>query len=339
MKSTPLTPGRKKLAALGIQIPFLPVTTSGSFPKTAELTEMRYKVAQGVLQPTELVRKERIATEIWLREQSRVGLNIFVDGEMERGNPIGYFAEKIEGFEKGGRIRLEGNRYYRKPVIKGKLAWKGPLIVESWQMTQRATHSPLKAVITGPYSLMDFSFNEFYSSREDILADLSAIIRKEITALTEAGAKIIQIDEPGLTSHPEDLPLIADLYKDLIKNQKPYFVLHHAYGDPAPLWPKIEKLNVDNFSFEAANSNMSILKSLKKNPTAKDVTLGLIDSNSDKVETPREIGDRAKAALKAVSPQHLWFSTDSGLKSLKTETAIEKLNVLVKTITKIRTGK
>lgn len=325
--------------ALGIQLPLLPTTTTGSFPKTAELIEMRYKVSQGVLPPTELVRKERIATEIWLREQSRVGLNVFVDGEMERGNPIGYFAEKIEGFEKGSRIRLEGNRYYRKPVIRGKITWKGSLIQESWQMTQRATHSPLKAVLTGPYSLMDFSFNEFYSSREDLLVDLTVIYKKEITSLIEAGVKIIQIDEPSLTSHPEDLTLIADLYKELTKNQRPYFILHHAYGDPAPLWSKIQKFPLDNFSFEAANSEMSILQSLKKYPTEKDVTLGLIDANIERVETSREISDRVKAALKAVPLQQLWFSTDSGLKSLKTETAVEKMNILVKTVSKIRAEK
>src|SRR5437879_6589579 len=97
-KSSPLSSGRKKLAGLGLQLPLLPTTTTGSFPKTSELVELRFKVAEGVLQQTELERKERIAIDNWLREQTRLSLDVLVDGEMERGDFISYFASRIEGF-------------------------------------------------------------------------------------------------------------------------------------------------------------------------------------------------------------------------------------------------
>lgn len=331
-----MTPGRKKLAQLGIQLPMLPTMTTGSFPKTPELIELRYKVSQGVLQMAELERKERIGIELWLREQQRLGLNVSVDGELERGDFIGYFSDRIEGFERGGRVRIHENRYYRKPIIKGKLSWKMPLISDSWPLTQRATHTPVKAVLTGPYTLMDFSFNEFYSSREGIMDDLVAILKKEINALSEAGAKIIQIDEPALSAHPDEFSLVADALKELTKNQKAYFILHQSYGEPGPLWKKIEKLPVDNFSFEAANSNMSILSFLKKSSVDKDFTIGIIDSTRSEVETPAIVKQRAMAALKVIPAPRLWFSTDSGMKSFTPETTIEKLDVLNKTVSKIR---
>src|SRR5258706_5051438 len=196
------TKGQKKISSLNIRLPLLPTTTTGSFPKPSELIEYRYKVSQGVLDRKELERKEKIAIELCIREQSKLGLDVLVDGEMSRNDLVGFFARKIEGFESAGTVRSYGNRYYNKPLIKRKLSWTGPMSVESWQFAQRMTHSPLKAIVTGPTTLMDWTFNDYYASREAVLEDLVPIIKKEVAALAEAGAKIIQIDEPALSSRP-----------------------------------------------------------------------------------------------------------------------------------------
>src|SRR5438552_1922191 len=112
-----LSAGGRKLASLGITLPPLPITASGSLPKQTELTELRYRVSKGVQQGSELDRKEKLSTEVWIRQQEKLGLDVLVDGEMVRGDMVQYFAKKIGGFEEAGTVRCYGNRFYRKPVV------------------------------------------------------------------------------------------------------------------------------------------------------------------------------------------------------------------------------
>src|SRR5262249_41650199 len=161
------------------------------------------------------------------------------------------------------------------PIIKSKLEWKNPITVDMWRIAQRLTHKVVKAVLTGPYTMMDWSFNEYYESRESACRDLTAILRREIVALSEAGVKIIEIDESALSARHEEFSLVADALKDLTHSVRSYFILHHAYGNWESLWNKIERLPVDNFSFEMTNSDFDSLRAFKKNPTKKDVTIGV----------------------------------------------------------------
>lgn len=328
--SKKLTPGQKKLKSLGVELPYLPTTTVGSFPKHAELAELRYKVAKGVQPPTELSRKEKISAEIWLKDQERLGLDILVNGEMERSDLVSFFAKKISGFDPGGTVRGYGNRYYKRPIIKQKLEWQEPITLDMWRFVQRMTHKPVKAVISGPYTLMDWSFNEYYSSREAACRDLAAILRKEIAALNEAGAKIIQIDEPALTSRPEEFSLVMDGIKEIIGHSKSYFILHACYGDLPAIWKKMERLPVDNFSLEMTNTRFSYLKLLKKWPTDKDISVGFIDSHNHNVETPQQVAQRIRLALSFLPIQQVWVSPDCGLKTRSVEETLGKLGSMVK---------
>jgi 5-methyltetrahydropteroyltriglutamate--homocysteine methyltransferase len=330
----PKTLGRKKLAALNIQLPVLPTTSGGSLPKMSDLTELRYKVAQGVMKPEELERKEKIATEVWVREQTKLGLSVLVDGEMQRSDLVSYFARGIDGFETGGTVRIYGNRYYRRPIVKAKLAWRKGISVDMWQYAQRMTHNPLKAVVTGPYTLMDWSFNEYYPTREALLADLVPIVKKEVALLAETGAKMIQIDEPAASL--TDFPLLADAFSEIVKGLKSYVTLHVCYADLRVLWPELRRLPADNFLLEMTNSQFSALPVLKKHPTDKDITIGVIDCHTHEVETPRQVSDRVKLALKVVPRDRLWLSSDCGLKSRTADEASAKLFTMVQAVTKIR---
>lgn len=331
-----LSPGQKKLETLGIKLPLFPLTSVGSLPKNQELQELRYKVQNRVLPPEELTRKEKLATELWIRSQERFGLDILVDGEQNRSDIVSFFAEKIGGFSPGGSVRCYGNRYYQKPIITGKLEWRGPMVAEDWKALQRATHKPLKALVTGPYTLMEWSFNDFYGSREQTLEELTKIIRKEIEALSEAGAKIIQIDEPALSCRPHEFPFIFNAIKELTAGQKAYFILHHAYGDLTPIWEKMQKLPVDNFDLEVANSGTMLHSLLRKIPTKKDISMGIIDSHNHLIDSPRQINDRIRTALRVVPKNQLWFSPDCGLKTRTTDEAIGKLTQMVRAVTKFR---
>ncbi|MCB4756588.1 MAG: methionine synthase [Elusimicrobia bacterium] len=335
-KAKPLNAGRRKLAALGIELPLFPTTSVGSLPLPQELREMRFKVTRGVQSAAELERREKLALEHWIHAQERLGLDVLVDGELDRGDMVSFFAQKIEGFQPGGTVRVYGNRYYRKPIIGGKLEWRGPLTAARWHYAQRLTHRPMKAVLTGPYTLVDWSFNEYYTSREAALEALVKIMRNEIRALTELGAKIIQIDEPALASHPKDFPLFLNALKELVSSFKAYFILHHCYGDLSPLWEKMERLPVDNFSFEATNSLKILRPLLKKHPTKKDISFGVIDVHSHIVETPRQVGDAIRAARQVLPADQLWISPDCGLKTRTMEEATEKLEVMVNVVEKWR---
>jgi 5-methyltetrahydropteroyltriglutamate--homocysteine methyltransferase len=328
--------GRKKLSVLGVPLPAIPVTNVGSFPKTPELIELRYKVSKGVQPVQELERKERLATEMTIRDQERLGLDVLVDGEMNRADLVSFFARRIDGFGPGGTVRVFGNRYYKKPVIRGKLSWTGPMVAESWKANQRLTHRPLKAVITGPYTLMDWSFNEYYPSRESALRDLADILKREVAALSEAGARLIQIDEPAISSRPEEFAMAADAIREVIGSSRAYITLHHCYGNLAPLWTKLQRLPVDNFSIECANSDLELLKEIKKNPTVKDVTVGLLDVHNHKAETPETVRTRLKAALASVPAGQLWVSPDCGLRTRDRKEVHDKLSALIKETHKVR---
>lgn len=330
------SPGRKKLEALGVNLPVFPLSSAGSLPKQTELMELRYRVSKGIQQNSELDRKERLSTEVWVRQQEKIGIDILTDGEMNRGDMVQYFALKLAGFDEGGTVRCYGNRYYRKPAVKSKVEWKGPIISEMWKYAQRMTHRPIKAVLTGAYTLMDWSFNEFYDSRAALCSDIAAALRKEVNALTDLGAKIIQIDEMALGANPAEFPLIQNAIKEMVGGTKAYVIIRTGYGDLTPVWKDMQKLAADNFHLEMANSDFAFLPFLKKNPSSKDLTIGVVNCHDRAIETPKQIGENIRQVLKAVSPQQLWLSTDSGLRTRTIEEAIAKMTSLSQAAQKFR---
>jgi len=319
-----------------LSLPLLPACAAGSLPKQTELVELRYRVSKGIHQNSELERKEKLSTEVWIRQQEKLGLDVLVDGEMDRGDMVHYFSLRIDGFEEGGTVRCYGNRYYRRPVVKRKLEWKGGLISEGWKYAQRLTHKPVKAVLTGAYSLMEWSFNEFYDSREELCRDLTAILKKEVQNLVDGGAKIIQFDELALPAGRSDFAMARESIEEITRDIKAYFILRFGFGDLAAVWPSMRKLPVDNFHLEMANSGFAGLPLLKKYPTNKDISIGVIDSHNRTIETPRQLSDVVKKVLKAVPLKNLWLSTDAGLKTRTIDEAIGKLKALSQTAAKYR---
>jgi 5-methyltetrahydropteroyltriglutamate--homocysteine methyltransferase len=337
-KKAPASAGRQKLAGLGIQLPPLPTMAANSLPKSSELVELRYKVAKGLQLGPDLDRKERLAAEVWIRQQERLNLDVLVDGEMSRSDMIAHFARKLDGFDAGGLVRVYGNRYYRRPIIRGKIEWKAPLVADTWKFCQRMTHRPVKAVLTGPATLVDWSFNDHYATRDEALRDAATALRRELSALAEAGARIVQIDEHALSSRAADFDRFASLFKEMVAGFRFYVILHHAYGDLAPLWEPLQSLPIDQISVEAANSDLAVLKTIKKVGTKKDVSLGLVDSHSRVVETPAIVAARLKKALAAVPAGQLWLTTDSGLRTRTADEAVGKLKVLAQVAAKQRSA-
>jgi 5-methyltetrahydropteroyltriglutamate--homocysteine methyltransferase len=177
-------------------------TTVGSFPKPAYLQQARNQHAAGRLSREELAELERRATKEVIALQEELGIDILVDGEMDRGDMVAFFAEQLDGMKLGGLVRSYGNRYYHKPVITGVLGWTAPMTVETWRFARGLTKKPVKGMLTGPYTMVDWSFDEHYDSRRKAVLDMARVVRQEAEELVKAGAGIVQVDEPAASARP-----------------------------------------------------------------------------------------------------------------------------------------
>jgi len=316
---------------LKLNLPLLPTTAVGSFPKPAPLVEARKKGLK-----KEIERLEKEATEKWITIQEQIGLDVLVDGEFYRGDMVAFFAENLEGFKMGGLVRSYGNRYYRKPVIIGEVRYRGPITVRWWKFAQSLTNKPVKGVITGPYTMMDWSFNEYYPDREQACLSLAKALRKEVENLYRAGARIIQIDEPALSARPEELLIAARAFKILTQGIDAYFITHICYGAFEYIYPQMLQLPVDNFDLEMSNSNLDLVELFHQHPFTKDISFGVIDVHSHVIETVEIVKERILKALEVLNPKQVWIDPDCGLKTRTEEEAIAKLQVMVEATKQIR---
>ncbi|KUO41930.1 MAG: hypothetical protein APU95_04210 [Hadesarchaea archaeon YNP_N21] len=321
---------RDKLARLGLDLPILPTTTVGSFPKPPELMEARSKLLAGKISLEDLRSLEEKATRFWIKKQEEVGLDVLVDGEMYRGDMVTYFSENLDGFKISGLVRSYGNRYYRKPIIVNKVRWRGPITVEWWKFAQGLTEKPVKGMITGPYTMMDWSFNEYYSSRKEACLDIARALHKEVKALADAGAKIIQIDEPAISTRPEELEEFAIEAMEIVtRGVDAYFINHICYGAFEFIYPEMLKLPVDNFDLEMSNSELDLVELFKKHSFTKDLSFGVVDVHSHIVETVETVRKRIQKALEVLKPEQLWIDPDCGLKTRTVDEAIGKIRAIV----------
>jgi len=328
---------QEKLKRLGLKLPILPLTTVGSFPKPPHLLEARRKFDAKQIRAGELRRIEEQTTREWVSIQEEIGLDVLVDGEMYRGDMATYFANNLDGFKISGLVRSYGNRYYRKPVITGEVRWCGPITVDWWQFTQGLTKKPVKGMITGPYTMMDWSFNEYYPSRRDACLALAEALHEEVKALAKAGAKIIQVDEPAISARPEELPEFAVEAMEIVtKGIDAYFICHICYGAFEFIYPGMLKLPIDNFDLETSNSELDLVELLRRHPFTKDFSFGVVDVHSHITEDITTVEQRIRRALEVLKPEQLWIDPDCGLKTRTREETIRKLRVMVDAAKKVR---
>ncbi len=328
---------RKKLATLGLDLPLLPTTTVGSFPKPKEILDARQKFIAGKLKLTDLRPLEEEATRFWIKTQEELGIDVLVDGEMYRGDMATYFAQNLDGFKMGGLVRSYGNRYYRKPIITGKIKWRGPITVDWWKFAQSLTKKPVKGMITGPYTMIEWSFNEHYPNRREACLDMARALHEEVKALAKAGAKVIQVDEPALSARSEELlDFIVEALNSVTKGVNAYFITHSCYGAFEFIYPDMLKLPIDNFDLEMSNSELDLVEIFRKHPFTKDISFGVVDVHSHVIENVETVEKRINRALEVLKPEQLWIDPDCGLKTRTTEETIAKLKVLVKATKEVR---
>lgn len=319
-------------------------TAVGSYAKPDYLTRARAEFAAGKLDVAELRKLERQATEYWVRVQEKVGLDVLVHGEMERGDMVAYFAgEKggnpIKGMRLGGLVRSYGNRYYHKPIISGKLEWPGPMTVEMWQYTQSLTDRPVKGMLTGAYTMVEWSFDEYYPSRRDAVMDMAKVIRREVEELVAAGAHYIQIDEPAIHTRPEeDFQLAIEAMHATVDGIDAEFHTHICYGEVEKVYTEMIKLPVKQIHLAFKNTDFAYLKLIDQYgyPEDKDLGLGVTDIHTRFIESVDEVRHGIREALKRLPPERIWVLPDCGLKTRTVEESEQKLQVMVDAVRDIK---
>jgi 5-methyltetrahydropteroyltriglutamate--homocysteine methyltransferase len=249
---------------------------------------------------------------------------------------VAFFAEELPGLEIGGLVRSYGNRYYRKPVATGPVGRDHPVTVEWWRYAQSLTERPVKGMLTGPYTICDWSFNEQYATRRDFVLDLAKVIRDEALDLERAGARYIQIDEPAASTRMDELELVIEAMSIVTEPLQAHTITHICYGDFHNAYPKVLEIPVDQIDLEFANSEYSLLDDFGEHPFTKYIGLGVVDVHSHELEPVEEIAEGVRRALKYIPPERMFVDPDCGLKTRTPEEAKAKLTNIKQAVDIVR---
>jgi 5-methyltetrahydropteroyltriglutamate--homocysteine methyltransferase len=323
--------GRVDLAGPGLW-----TTSVGSLPKPDYIRKARSSFARGDISRAELKQLELRSTREWVEFQDSIGTDVVVDGEQYRGDMVAFFAEELPGLEIGGLVRSYGNRYYRKPIATGPVGRDHAVTVEWWKYAQSLTDAPVKGMLTGPYTICDWSFDEHYGGRRDFVLDLAKVIRDEALDLEAAGARYIQIDEPAASTRMDELDLVIEAMNVVTEPLGAHTITHICYGDFHNAYPKMLDIPVDQIDLEFANSEFSLLEKFSEHPFTKYVGLGVVDVHSHALEPVEEIVDGIRHALKYFSPNKVSVDPDCGLKTRTVEEARAKLTNIKEAVDIVR---
>ena len=311
-------------------------TSVGSLPKPEELTKARSQARKGEIKVSALRAMEEEATRTWIKLQEELGIDIIVDGEQYRGDMVAYFAEHLGGFKHSELVRSYGNRYYRKPIIVGRITRPKPVTLGWWRFAQGLTKRPVKGMLTGPYTIMDWSFNEYYPSRRAATLAIAQVIREEAKDLERAGAQYVQIDEPAISTRPEEMDLAIEALGLVTKGLNAKTVTHICYGDFQAIGPKLHRLPVDQIDLEFANRNFELLEFFRGKRFRKEVGLGVVDVHNHRIESVEEVIANLQKALRVFTPEQIYVDPDCGLKTRSVKEATEKLRVVVEAAKAVR---
>ena len=340
---------RQKLQKKVLGLPEFPTTTIGSFPQTKDVKANRQAYRKGEISEQEYIdfNRKKIAECVALQEE--IGLDVLVHGEYERNDMVEYFGEALGGFlftEKAW-VQSYGTRCVKPPVIRGDVYRKNPITVAWSVYAQSLTKKPMKGMLTGPVTILNWSFpREDISIRESI-AQIALAIRDEVLDLEANGIQVIQIDEAALR---EKLPLRkSDWYTEYLDFAISAFRLTHSgvkpetqihthmcYSEFTDIIAAIDDMDADVITFEASRSDLLILDSLKENNFKTEVGPGVYDIHSPRVPSVSEIKSALYKMLEKISPDKLWVNPDCGLKTRGVSETAASLKNLVQAAREMR---
>jgi 5-methyltetrahydropteroyltriglutamate--homocysteine methyltransferase len=310
-----------------LALPVLPTTTIGSFPQTAEIRRARQHHATGQMSDDEYRSFCRGQIAQVIVDQEALGLDVLVHGEPERNDMVQYFGEQLDGFActTGGWVQSYGTRYVRPPILYGDVARPAPMTVEWSRYAQSLTERPVKGMLTGPVTILQWSFVRDDQPRADTCRQIALAVRDEVLDLEAAGIGIIQVDEPALR---EGLPLRRAERAAYLDWATECFTLstaavadgtqihtHMCYAEFGDIMEAVVALDVDVISIEAARSQMDLLNDLAAVHYGAGIGLGVYDIHSPTVPSTEDIAHFIARALQVLPASQLWVNPDCGLKT------------------------
>ncbi|QLG26582.1 methionine synthase [Halorarum halophilum] len=312
---------------------FLLTTVVGSYPKPKWLNRAGdlSEDPDSKFDADDLAEAHDDACRVITHEHERAGLDTVVDGEMRREEMVEFFAERIDGYEFNGPVKVWGHNYFDKPSVVDDVAYAEPWLVDEFEFTDAVASRPVKVPITGPYTLANWSFNEAYDDSEALSYDLADLVNEEIEKLVEAGARYIQIDEPALATTPDDHAIVGECLDRIVAGvpEDIRIGLHVCYGDYSRVYPEINDYPIDEFDVELCNGDYEQIEVFADGEFAPDLALGVVDAHVAEVEPVEEIKANIREGLKVVPPEKLTVSPDCGLKLLPREIAYGKMANMV----------
>jgi 5-methyltetrahydropteroyltriglutamate--homocysteine methyltransferase len=332
---------RHRVQQLSIRLPEFPTTTIGSFPQTPEIRKARAAHNRGELKDAAYDKflKAEIAGAI--RFQEEVGLDVLVHGEPERNDMVEYFGQQMDGYvsTKNGWVQSYGSRCVKPPIIYGDVRRTGPMTVEWTKYAQSLTNLPVKGMLTGPITMLEWSFVRDDQPRSETCRQLALAIRDEVSDLERAGIRIIQIDEPAMR---EGLPLRREDWEAYLEWAVECFRLaasgvedstqihtHMCYAEFNDIIEAIGNLDADVISMEASRSDMVLLGAFGEYKYPNEIGPGVYDIHSPRVASSEEMKALLGKALDVLTPGQLWVNPDCGLKTRKWEEVKPSLENMV----------
>lgn len=341
---------RREAQDARLHLPPLPTTTIGSFPQTTDIRKARAALTAGEIDEAEYTRRMQAEIADVIKLQEQLGLDVLVHGEPERNDMVQYFAEQLDGFfaTANGWVQSYGSRCVRPPILYGDVARPHPMTVEWSTYAQSLTDKPVKGMLTGPVTILAWSFVRDDQPLADTANQVALAIRDETVDLQNAGIAVVQVDEPALR---ELLPL-RDADKDTYLHwavgafrlatsgvaDSTQIHTHLCYSEFGEVIGAIADLDADVTSIEAARSHMEVLDDLNAIGFSNSVGPGVYDIHSPRVPGTSEMADSLRAALNAVPAQRLWVNPDCGLKTRKTDEVSASLRNMVAAASEARTG-
>jgi 5-methyltetrahydropteroyltriglutamate--homocysteine methyltransferase len=322
---------RIKAQQARLNLPLLPTTTIGSFPQTAEVRKARSAHDKGELDTAGYERFLREETARAIAWQEEIGIDVLVHGEFERNDMVQYFGEQLAGFafSRAGWVQSYGSRCVRPPIIYGDVSRPKPMTVAWWHYAQSVTARPMKGMLTGPVTILNWSFVRDDQSREETCRQIALAIRDEVLDLEAAGARIIQIDEAALR---EGLPLRRADWQHYLDWAVESFRIsaagvadetqihtHMCYSEFNEIIESIGAMDADVISIETSRSKMELLDAFVDYAYPNEIGPGVYDIHSPRIPTTQEMESLLIKAGERLSAHQLWVNPDCGLKTRKWE--------------------
>ncbi len=325
-----------------INLPLFPTTTIGSFPQTSEIRQLRHKLKTGELSFDQYEKEIESAIEDLILWQEKIGLDVLVHGEYERNDMVEYFGEMLEGFAftENGWVQSYGSRCVKPPVIYGDIKRTKDMTVKWTKFAQSKTKKPVKGMLTGPITILQWSFVRDDQPRSETALQIAVAIREEVSALEKAGIKIIQIDEPAIR---EGLPLRRSGWQNYLDwavkafraasssvNDETQIHTHMCYSEFNDIIKSIAEMDADVITIETSRSQMELLDAFVNFKYPNEIGPGVYDIHSPRVPAVDEMLSLLKKASSLLPVQNLWVNPDCGLKTRKWIETEEALKNMVK---------